>query len=69
MSEPRFARMKRFSGYVDKHFVLHNPENPLIGGIGVQTIFAHIYPRKNKSYNKIAPLWENIENNTENKLC
>jgi hypothetical protein len=29
MSEP---------GYVDKHFVLHNPENPFIRVIGVQTI-------------------------------
>jgi hypothetical protein len=31
--------VKGLTGYVDKHFVLHNPENPLIGGIGVQTIY------------------------------
>jgi hypothetical protein len=30
--------MRGLIGYVDKHFVLHNPENPKIGGIGVQTI-------------------------------
>jgi hypothetical protein len=72
--------MQGLTGYVDKHFVLHNPENPLIGVIGVQTMFqskrselrlfgagiasryfGHIYPRKNKSYNKIAPLKGNIE--------
>jgi hypothetical protein len=28
MSEPRLARIKRLTGYADKHFVLHNPENP-----------------------------------------
>jgi hypothetical protein len=37
MSELRFARMKGLTGYADKHSVLHNPENPKIGGIGVQT--------------------------------
>jgi hypothetical protein len=24
--------MRGLTGYVDKHFVLHNPENPKIGG-------------------------------------
>jgi hypothetical protein len=35
MSEPRLARIKRFSGYVE--MMLENPANPKIGGIGVQT--------------------------------
>jgi hypothetical protein len=35
MSEPRLARMKGLTGYVE--MMLKNPENPLIGGIGVQT--------------------------------
>jgi hypothetical protein len=35
-SEPRFARMKGFPGYVE--IMLDNPINPLIGVIGVQTI-------------------------------
>jgi hypothetical protein len=35
LSEPRFARMKRLTGYVE--MMLKNPENPKIGGIGVQT--------------------------------
>jgi hypothetical protein len=47
------------SGFED--FQDDYPVNPIIGGIGVQTIFAHIYPRKNKSYNKVAPFKRNIE--------
>jgi hypothetical protein len=35
MSEPRLARIKRLTGYVE--MMLGNPENPKIGGIGVQT--------------------------------
>jgi uncharacterized protein (TIGR02145 family) len=44
MSEPRLARIKRLTGYAE--MMLRNPENPKIGGIGVQTIeFAPIVAR------------------------
>jgi len=38
LSEPRYPRLEDFQDkIINKYFVLHNPVNPFIGVIGVQT--------------------------------
>ena len=50
------------NNFMSNQFVLHNPVNPLIRGIVVQT-FLDIFILADKNrYNKIAPLHGNIEN-------